>query len=192
MLVAGQLPAAAIELGDAQRASADVGDASGHRVGAGVEDGAVDDQLARLARQQPCHEQVPAERERSDRAGGIGGVGGDAAGAFSHSFASQPLLDRKVLVVGSIQQVQGVGDQPLLARGDVEHPQAVHRVVAGAAAGEEHPLPVGRHGDGPRITECESLRSCVLPWKRVAHRCCSALCQDPVFTAPGQRSTDFT
>ena len=168
--LAGEFPAAAVELRDAQRATTDVGDPGGDRVRARVEHWAVDHQFAGNTTEQPCHVELAAESERGDRGGGVGGIGRDAASAFAHALAAQSLLGRQVLVVVRAQQFDRVADQSLLTAGQVEHPQAVHRVVASPAAQEHDPGAIGADGDVARVAQRESLAACVLAGKRVAHR----------------------
>jgi hypothetical protein len=115
---AGEVPAAAVELGDAQGGAAHGGDAGGHGVGAGVEHRPFHGQLAGLAADQPGHEQAAGEGECADDAGLVGGVGGDATGALAHALAAGALLGRQAVVVERAEQLVRVGHQAFLAGGD--------------------------------------------------------------------------
>ena len=84
-------------------------------------------------------------------------------------LAPGPLLGRQRLVVDHAEQRQRIGDEPLVAGGHVEHPQAVDRIVAPSAAREHDALPVGRHDDVARLAEREALGPGVLAGEGVTH-----------------------
>ena len=62
-----------------------------------------------------------------------------------------PLVGGQVDLLGVTEQRDRVGDETLLARRRVEHPQAVDRIVAGARADEHDPLAVGGDGEVARL-----------------------------------------
>ena len=171
-LLAGELPALPIELGDPEAVPAHVGDApgTGGRLRPRVEHRPGDGELARRCAHQPGHEQPAVQRECGDRDVAIGGVPDDAAGALPSAFAPGALLRREVALAGLRQQHPRVGDEPFLAGVGVEHPQAVDRIAAAARPGEHDPAAIGRHGDVARLAEGESLRPGVLARERVV-RC---------------------
>ena len=143
--LAGQLPARAVEFGDAQGGTADVRDAAGQRIGPRVEHRALYGQFAGAGGEQPGSEEPAGQGEGGHGDCGIGGVRSDATGALAHAFAAGALFGRQGVVVGCVagQQRHRVGHQLLGAGGEVGHPQTVHRVVARPAAQEHDALFVG-------------------------------------------------
>ena len=171
VLVAGQFPAAAVQLGDSQRAAADVGQPARCGVGAGIEDGPVDHQFAGDTTDQAGDEQPPGEWKRHDGDGTVGRERGDPGGRLAHSFAPRALFCGQVIGIELCQQRHRVGDQPLLAAGDVEHVQAVDRIVTGPAADEHDPPAIGRHDEVARLAERQPPSAGELPregvwWRR--------------------------
>ena len=134
--------------------------------------GTLDDEPAGLAAQQPGGEQLPVERECRHLACGVGRVGGDAGRAVAGPLAAGALLvgERAVVRVGEAEQRPRVGDESLLARRNVEHPERVDGIVAGAAAEEHDPVAVGRHRHVARLAQREALCAGVLAGERIAHR----------------------
>ncbi len=147
-VAAGEHPPTAVELADAQEPPAHVGDAARRGIGARVEHRSGDVEWSSGARDQAGHEQPAGEREGDDRSGRVGGVGRDAGRALAGALTPGPLLGGEVLVrrwVVAGEQIVGIGDESLLPGVGVGDPEAVDRVVAGAAA-QEHDAPaVGRN-----------------------------------------------
>ncbi len=164
VLAAGEDSPAPVELGDAEQPPADVGDALGERVGTGIEDRAGDGELACRAGDEPADEQPSADGEGGDRGVAVGGEGGDAAARLPRPLAAGLFLGRQV-VVAPAEECVGIGDEALVAGGGVDHPQAVDRVGATAAAQEDDPLAVGRHDDVAWLAEREALGPRQLAWK---------------------------
>ncbi len=153
VLVAGQLPATAVQLGDAQCTPTDVRQTTRSGVGAGIEDGSVDDQFAGNTADEAGDEQPPGEREGDDRDGTVGRERGDSGGRLAHSFAPCALRCGQVVGVELGEQRQWISDQPLFAGGDIEHVEAVDRIVAGPAADEHDSPAIGRYHEVARLAE---------------------------------------
>jgi hypothetical protein len=178
LVVTSEHPRRAVEFADAERRAAHVCDPPGGGIRPGVEHRPVDPELARGTGHETADEQASTERECDHGGGAIGGVGRDAARSLAQAFATRPFFRREFVVVGSQavgvcvaggEQYPWVGDQTLVARADVEHPQGVHRIVAGRAAQEHDSLAVGRHRHVARRAEREPLGSGVLAREGVAH-----------------------
>ena len=173
---AGELPAAAVELGDAQPAAADVREPLRERIGARIEDRTVDGQLAGRGAEQPGHEQPAGECERGHRRGPVGGERRDAAGAFAHALAAGAFLGRQIVVDGrrtaaERQQRDRIGDQPLGRRREID---CVHRQFTGSSPARLR-RNTARRPSGDTVTlrgspEREPLGACVLAREGVAHR----------------------
>ena len=134
--VTGERPARTRPVGHPQLAPAHVRDLPAERVGSGVEHRPVDREVFDVAVAEIAREQIAAEREHRQRDVAVGGIRGDAAGAFSEALATRPLFGGQFDVVGGdpTDQLDGIGDQRLPTGGDVGDPQAVDRIVTGPAA----------------------------------------------------------
>ena len=99
---------------------------------------------------------------------------GDAARHLAEPLALRPLgVGHRVAATAVVRvtgQRVGVGDEPLLAGVDVEHPQRVDRVAPTGAAQEHDTLAVGAHREVAGLAERESLCARVLAGEGVAHR----------------------
>ena len=170
-LATGERVRPAVEFGDAQARTADVGDPPGGRVWSRIEHRPVHGEFACLPREQAAGEESAAERERDHRDRAIGRIGGDPAGTLASAFAPRPLGGGEVGIgiVGLGEQRARVGDAAFDAGVDVEHPQRVHRVAAAGAAQEHDAATVGGDRDGARLAEREPLRARMLPGEGVGH-----------------------
>jgi hypothetical protein len=143
ILVARQLPAAAVELGDAQGISAHVGEPPSGWIWPRVEDRAVDHELTCHTAEQTGDEQSAGQWKRHHGHRGIGGERRDARRGFAHALAAGLLFRGDVVGVVLDQQRDGIGDQSFLIGFDVEHVETVDGVIAGATADEDDALAVG-------------------------------------------------
>jgi hypothetical protein len=106
---------------DPQRAAGDVGDPPAGRFGARLHDRAGRGHLPGLAGAQVGPEQPAREREHGRRPGRVERVRADAVGGQPQPFPQRHLLGRDI-GLGQRPQRDRVGDQPLLARFEVEDP----------------------------------------------------------------------
>ena len=134
----------------------DVGQPFAGGVGARIDHRADRGHLDHVAVHQVGPEQPAGQREHGHPAGPVQGVGADAGGAEPQPLAQRPFTRRQGgrLAVGP-EQHRRVGDQPLLAGGDVEQPERVGRVLRSRRAQEDHPGAVLRDGDGARRAVAE-------------------------------------
>ena len=134
---------------DAQRTAADVGDAPGRwdrAAGSKTGPGTASSRGRRPTAARPTNSR-PARAKAATTHVGVGGVGDD-----DHRRASRARSRRARSSGGRscspspASRALGIGDEALVAGGDVEHPEAVDRIVAAARPGEHDPTAVGRHG----------------------------------------------
>ena len=113
--------------------AAHVGETPRGRVRARIEHRALDVEPADQAESRPATNSRAADGEGDDGRVGVGGERRDAARHLAQPLALRPLgVGHRVVGTALVRitgQRVGVGDEPLLAGGDVEHPQAVDRVV---------------------------------------------------------------
>jgi hypothetical protein len=137
---AGDRAGRPVQFTDAQAVAADVGHPSSGRVGSWIEHRSLDGELPRHARHQPACEEASGQGEGDDRALAIGRIRRDAAGALTGTLSSSALLRGQIGGIVAIdEEGPGIGDQPLGAGLDVEHPQCVDRIAAAGTAQEHHP-----------------------------------------------------
>ena len=161
-------PRGAIEVCDAQRTSRHVRDPRPRRIGTRVEHRTLGVDLVCGAGQEVHGEQPTGERERSHRCVGVRRVRDDAARLLAGALPACSLL-RGELGIGVGEQVGCVDDVDLFAAVDVEHPQPVHRIVAGARPREHDPRAVARHDEAARLTERQPASAGVLAGEGVGH-----------------------
>ena len=161
-------PRRAVEVGDAERPTRHVGDTLTRRIGSRIEHRSLGGDLTRGAGEQVDREEPPRERERREPRLSIGRVRDDAAGLLTSALAAGALL-RGEVGVGGVEEIDGIDDVDLFAAVDVEHPQAVHRIVAGSRSHEHDPVAVRRHHEVPRLAEREPASARVLAGEGVGH-----------------------
>jgi hypothetical protein len=127
---------AAVERDRAQRAAGGVGDGGPGRVEVRVHARPVRRDRAAGAGRHLAGEQPPRQREDHHGAGGVGRVGHDAPGRLAHPLPAPP-FGRGNHLGRAVQQGPGVGQQALLAGGEVQAPQGGNRVVDGQGPQEQ-------------------------------------------------------
>ena len=156
------------QVGDPQRALADVGDPLPGRVGTRVERGSPGRDLPRGGVPRQVRQVDPAgQGERGHRERGVGGESGDAPRPLARPFPDGPLGVGHGPARGA--GLGRVGDQSFLAGANVDHPQAGDRIVAALAAQEGHPASVGGDLERAGDAEAEPLGPGLLPREAVGH-----------------------
>ncbi len=161
-------PRRSVEVGDAERPTRHVGDTLTPRIGPRIEHRSLGGDLTSGTGEQVDREEPARERKRRELRLSIGRVRDDAAGLLTSSLAAGALL-RGQIGVGAVEEIEGIDDVDFFAAVDVEHPQAVHRIVAGTRPHEHDPIAVGRHHEVPRLAEREPASARVLAGKGVGH-----------------------
>ena len=131
----------AVPVDDAQRAAVDVGDGLTGRVETRVQRRGGRGHVARLTGRQVRHVDLAGDGEDGPPHVLVGRVRGDAPRPVAAPLALGPFGRRHRQV--AVGERDRVGDQALLAGGDVQHPQAPHRIPPAPGAQEHHPLAVG-------------------------------------------------